>query len=103
MLLTAPWRTQSYSGLWLITEIKESQNLAKALTFCMGAKNKCALAHPNHVRKLQTKFGWILSNSLGGDVTYNFEKRLTKRKDFIGRIFEKPVHKPYIPSGNSKI
>ena len=43
------------------------------------AKNKCALVHPTSVRKLQTKFGWILSNSLRGDVTYNFEKRLTKR------------------------
>ena len=45
----------------------------------MRENNKCALAHPFHVGKLQTKFGWILSNSLRGDVTCNFEKGLTKR------------------------
>ena len=43
------------------------------------ANNKSVLAHPTHVKKLQTKFGRILSNSLGGDVTYKFGKRLTKR------------------------
>ena len=32
-----------------------------------GAKKKCAIAHPIHVSNAHTKFGWILSNGLGGD------------------------------------
>ena len=31
------------------------------------AKQKCAVAHPIHVSNSHTKFGWILSNGLGGD------------------------------------
>ena len=31
-----------------------------------GAK-KCAVAHPIHVSNTHTKFGWILSNGLGGE------------------------------------
>ena len=49
-----------------------------------GHKNKCTFAHPTHVSKLQTKFWWILSNNLGGDVTYNFEKNVNQRVN-LGR------------------
>ena len=31
------------------------------------AKKKCAIAHLIHVGNSHTKFGWILSNGLGGD------------------------------------
>ena len=30
-------------------------------------QKKCAVAHPIHVSNSHTKFGWILSNGLGGD------------------------------------
>ena len=30
-------------------------------------QKKCAVAHPIHVSNSHTKFGWISSNSLGGD------------------------------------
>ena len=32
-----------------------------------GGAKKCAVAHPIHVSNTHTKFGWILSNGLGGD------------------------------------
>ena len=32
-----------------------------------GRAKKCAVAHPIHVSNSHTKFGWILSNGLGGD------------------------------------
>ena len=31
-------------------------------------KKKCAVAHPIHVSNSHTKFGWISSNGLGGDI-----------------------------------
>ena len=33
----------------------------------MWGQKKCAVAHPVHVSNTHTKFGWILSNGLGGD------------------------------------
>ena len=32
-----------------------------------GGAKKCAVARPIHVSNSHTRFGWILSNGLGGD------------------------------------
>ena len=43
---------------------------------------KCAVAHPIHVSNSHTKFGWILSNGLGGDsVTDGWRDRRTDGGD----------------------
>ena len=60
------------------------------------AKNNRALAHPTHVRKLQTKFDWILSNSLGGGVTYNFEKKKKKVNQMVNLGWRPTGHRYFI-------
>ena len=66
-------RTHTKFGI-KIFEIDFVLEIKLYLTFCLlpraprgGAKNNCAVASPIHVSNSHTKFGWISSNSLGGD------------------------------------
>ena len=53
----------------------------------MAGPKKCAAAHPIHVNKPRTKFGWISSNGLGGDSVKDGQRLM----QYPHRFFKKGV------------
>ena len=59
---------------------------------------KCSDACPIHASKSQTKFGWILSNGLGGDSVTDKQTDLTPKHPQVPTLGHDPGDQMKIPT-----